>query len=132
MWARSARFARTAITRDMALTASSLFDTRARVSAISKELKRIVYHFGSRISVPSASVEALLTMTLQSITRAHILKAVAKGPKVPATSGKRVEENHHRLWPCQLRHKEWCMLSLRRRKVVLLCFFLIFLHVFFG
>lgn len=94
-----ARFARTAITRAMPLTARSLFVVHV-VSEQHIAAQQLVYHFGSRTSVPSASVEVLSTTTRQSMTKAQMLNAVAKGPNVPAIRGKRVEENHHRLYSC--------------------------------
>lgn len=49
--------------------------------------------------MPTASldVDEVSRMTLQSMIKAQRLKADAMGPKVPAMSGNRVEENHHRL-----------------------------------
>lgn len=38
--------------------------------------------------------------TLQLSTSAHMLKALAIGPKVPAMRGHAVEANHHRLDYC--------------------------------
>ena len=49
------------------------------------------------MSMPVDSVEEESTITLQSMTKAQIWKALASGPKVAAIRGKRVEENHHRL-----------------------------------
>ena len=51
------------------------------------------------MSMPVDSVEEGLTMITQSMTKAAMPKALARGPNVAAMRGKRVEENHHRLEP---------------------------------
>lgn len=55
------------------------------------------HHLGSVIDSPVASEPPGGIETLQLSTSAHILKAFAIGPKVPAMRGHAVEANHHRL-----------------------------------
>ena len=51
------------------------------------------YHLGSETDTSPVGSSA----TLQCTARAQILKAEAIGPNVPATKGKAVLANHHRL-----------------------------------
>lgn len=54
------------------------------------------YHTGSEISFPT-SIPSGVNSHLQGRTNAHILSALAIGPKVPAKRGKAVKANHSRL-----------------------------------
>lgn len=55
------------------------------------------YQGGSSTYVPEASMVPGGTSTRQGMVKAQILKAEARGPNVPATRGKAVDANHHRL-----------------------------------
>jgi len=51
-------------------------------------------HAGSLMWLPSDSGEFGITVVLQSMARAHMLNAEARGPKVPDTNGFRVDKIH--------------------------------------
>lgn len=54
-------------------------------------------HFGSSIGMPFCSAAPGGIETRQCTTRAHIEKAEAMGPNVPAIKGNAVLANHQRL-----------------------------------
>ena len=56
------------------------------------------YQLGSFTEGPFASLLPGGIVTRQYTAKAHILKADAMGPNVPAIRGKAVDANHHRLY----------------------------------
>lgn len=72
-------------------------DTLA-ASAKSKEVElTAMSHLGSVTRSPWPSSEPVGICTRHVTTSAHILNALAMGPKVPAINGQAVDANHQRL-----------------------------------
>jgi hypothetical protein len=91
---RRAILAARANTREMVLTAINLENDQT-INA--KLLTGSSHHPGSLIALPWASVPPSGMNSRQFCTNAHIEKAVAMGPNVPAINGAAVDANHQRL-----------------------------------